>query len=202
MAPADRRLPRRPLAHDCFGRTYTDIEIEQALTRDPRSGLVERRRTPYWWRRESDIAATAAQMIAAGKIIGWFQGGSELGPRVLGARSILADPRTTAGSDALNNRIKHREPFRPFAPAVLANHAMDRFDLDVPSPFMLLAPPACEASDGDGSLGRNPIYQGLSPRCQPNRPATAASCKGLGPSTLSVSPIIGRGASPGDFPVR
>ncbi|GHI98163.1 hypothetical protein TPA0906_00290 [Streptomyces olivaceus] len=134
-------VPRRPLAHDYFGRTYTDTEIEQALARDPRSGLVERRRTPYRWRRESDIAATAAQMITAGKIIGWFQGGSELGPRALGARSILADPRTTVSSDALNRRIKHREPFRPFAPAVLADHAHDWFDLDVPSPYMLLAPP-------------------------------------------------------------
>ncbi|MFE2693710.1 carbamoyltransferase family protein [Streptomyces mirabilis] len=134
-------LPRRALASDCFGRTYTDTEIEQALTRDPRSGLVERRRTPFRWRRESDIAQAAAQMIADGKIIGWFQGGSELGPRALGARSILADPRTTSSSEALNKRIKHREPFRPFAPAVLAGHARRWFDLDVPSPFMLLAPP-------------------------------------------------------------
>ncbi|MGI5353601.1 carbamoyltransferase family protein [Streptomyces sp. CA-250714] len=134
-------IPRRPLAHDYFGRTYTDTEIEQALTRDPRSGLAERRRTPYRWRRESDIAAAAAQMIADGRIIGWFQGGSELGPRALGGRSILADPRTTSSSEALNNRIKHREPFRPFAPAVLADHARNWFELDVPSPFMLLAPP-------------------------------------------------------------
>ncbi|MFE7113317.1 carbamoyltransferase C-terminal domain-containing protein [Streptomyces sp. NPDC057575] len=113
----------------------------QALTRDPRSGLAERCRTLYRWRRESDIAATAAQMIAAGKIVGWFQGGSELGPRALGGRSILADPRTTTSSEALNHRIKHREPFRPFAPAILAGHAYDWFELDVPSPFMLLAPP-------------------------------------------------------------
>lgn len=135
------QLPRRPLATDCFGRSYTDSEIEQALRRDPRSGLVERRRRAFSWRKESDIAATAAQMLAAGKIIGWFTGGSELGPRALGARSILADPRTTASSDALNTSIKHREPFRPFAPAVLADHARRWFDLDVPSPFMLLAPP-------------------------------------------------------------
>ncbi|MET7826968.1 carbamoyltransferase C-terminal domain-containing protein [Streptomyces sp. NPDC005386] len=134
-------IPRRPLTNDYFGRDYTDEEIQQALNRDPRSGLVERHRTPFTWRRESDIAHTAAQMIADGKIVGWFQGGSELGPRALGARSILADPRTTTGSDTLNERIKHREPFRPFAPAVLADHAPTWFDLDVPSPFMLLAPP-------------------------------------------------------------
>ncbi|MFJ8140820.1 carbamoyltransferase [Streptomyces sp. NPDC096013] len=134
-------LPRRPLSSDYFGRDYTSEEIEQALRRDPPSGLVERRRTPFTWRRESDIARTAAQMIADGKIIGWFQGGSELGPRALGARSILADPRTTASSHALNERIKHREAFRPFAPSILADHAGAWFDLDVLSPFMLLAPP-------------------------------------------------------------
>lgn len=133
-------LPKRPLVADAFGRAYTDLEIEQALRRDPRSGLVERRRAPYGWRRESDIAAAAAQLIADGKLVGWFTGGSELGPRALGQRSILADPRTTAGRDALNTRIKHREPFRPFAPAVLADQAGHWFDLDVASPFMLLAP--------------------------------------------------------------
>jgi carbamoyltransferase len=69
-------------------------------------------------------------------------GGSELGPRALGQRSILADPRTTESASTLNARIKHREPFRPFAPAILASHASQWFDLDVPSPFMLLAPPA------------------------------------------------------------
>ena len=135
------QLPRRPLAADSLGRPYTDTEIEQALRRDPRSGLVERRRVPFAWRREQDIAATAAQMIAAGKLVGWFQGGSELGPRALGQRSILADPRTTQTADTLNNRIKHREPFRPFAPAILAERARHWFDLDVPSPYMLLAPP-------------------------------------------------------------
>ncbi|MEV5784608.1 carbamoyltransferase C-terminal domain-containing protein [Streptomyces sp. NPDC052287] len=134
-------VPRRPLTSDYFGREYTSGEMEQALRRDPRSGLVERRRTPFTWHRESDITRTAAQMIADGKIIGWFQGGSELGPRALGARSILADPRTTASSHALNERIKHRETFRPFAPSILADHADTWFDLDVASPFMLLAPP-------------------------------------------------------------
>ncbi|MBB4918225.1 carbamoyltransferase family protein [Streptosporangium saharense] len=133
-------LPRRPLTVDSFGRSYSDEEIELALNRDPRSGLVERRFVPFTWRRESDIAARAAQMLADGRLVGWFQGGSELGPRALGNRSILADPRGTAGRDALNDRIKHREPFRPFAPAVLAADASRWFDLDGPSPFMLLAP--------------------------------------------------------------
>ncbi|MEU8268276.1 carbamoyltransferase C-terminal domain-containing protein [Sphaerisporangium sp. NPDC049002] len=134
-------LPRRPLADDSFGRAYSDEEIELALNRDPRSGLVERAFVPFTWRRESDITTTAAQLLADGKLIGWFDGGSELGPRALGHRSILADPRTIASRDALNDRIKHREPFRPFAPAVLQADASHWFDLDPDgSPFMLLAP--------------------------------------------------------------
>lgn len=133
-------LPRRPLTVDSFGRSYSDEEIELALNRDPRSGLVERRFAPFTWRRESDIPACAAQMLTDGRLVGWFQGGSELGPRALGNRSILADPRSTTGRDALNSRIKHREPFRPFAPAILAADASRWFDLDGPSPFMLLAP--------------------------------------------------------------
>jgi carbamoyltransferase len=134
------QVPRHPIRHDCFGRPYGDAEIEQALRRDPKSLLMERGRTPFAWRRERDIASTAAQMIADGAVIGWFQGGSELGPRALGGRSILADPRAVASLQTINKRIKHREPFRPFAPAVLGDRAESWFDLDVPSPFMLLAP--------------------------------------------------------------
>lgn len=134
------QVPRRPIRQDCFGRPYSDAEIEQALRRDPKSLLMERGRAKFAWRREDDIAATAAQLIAGGAVIGWFQGGSELGPRALGGRSILADARAIASREAINNGIKHREPFRPFAPAVLADRAERWFDLDVPSPFMLLAP--------------------------------------------------------------
>jgi carbamoyltransferase len=169
---ATGQVPLRPLAADEFGRAYTDAEIEQALRRDPGSGLAERHRVPYTWHRESGIAATAAQMIAAGKLIGWFQGGSELGPRALGQRSILADPRTTQSAETLNARIKHREPFRPFAPAILASHAGQWFDLDVPSPFMLLAPPARPAAAGriaavihvDGTARVQTVDPAASPR--------------------------------------
>ncbi|MEV6984251.1 carbamoyltransferase C-terminal domain-containing protein [Sphaerisporangium sp. NPDC051017] len=77
----------------------------------------------------------------AGRSLPWFSGGSELGPRALGHRSILADPRTTATRDALKHHIKHREPFRPFAPAVLHADGSRWFGLDAAgSPFMLPAP--------------------------------------------------------------
>jgi carbamoyltransferase len=69
--------------------------------------------------------------------VAWFQGGSEFGPRSLGQRSILADPRSPHMKDHLNDRVKHREPFRPFAPAVLEERAPEFFDIGGPSPFML-----------------------------------------------------------------
>ena len=80
-----------------------------------------------------------AKLIADGKIIGWFQEGSELGPRALGHRSIICDPRRPEMKDILNERVKHREGFRPFAPSILLEKSEEYFGLRVPSPFMLLA---------------------------------------------------------------
>jgi len=79
-----------------------------------------------------------APHIAAGKVIGWFEGGSEFGPRALGHRSILADPRDPNMKDTLNRRVKFREPYRPYAPSVLAEHAREWLDLQADSPFMLM----------------------------------------------------------------
>jgi len=79
-----------------------------------------------------------APHIAAGKVIGWFEGGSEFGPRALGHRSILADPRDPDMKDTLNRRVKFREPYRPYAPSVLAEHAREWLDLTADSPFMLM----------------------------------------------------------------
>lgn len=85
----------------------------------------------------AELCRRAAGLIADGKIVGWFQGAMEWGPRALGNRSILADPRREAMKDILNRRIKHREPFRPFAPSVLLEHTGAYFDQDYPDPFML-----------------------------------------------------------------
>jgi carbamoyltransferase len=81
---------------------------------------------------------TIASLVAAGKVIGWFEGGSEFGPRALGHRSIVADPRDPEMKDTLNKRVKFREAYRPYAPSVLAEHAAEWLKLDSPSPFMLL----------------------------------------------------------------
>lgn len=85
-----------------------------------------------------DSARLAAEMLADGKIIGWFQGRMEMGPRALGNRSILADPRSDDMKDLLNARVKFRESFRPFAPSVLEEKSGEWFETDYPSPYMIL----------------------------------------------------------------
>ena len=79
-----------------------------------------------------------APLIADGKVIGWFEGASEFGPRALGHRSILADPRDPEMKDTLNKRVKFRESYRPYAPSILEEHAAEWLHLDCPSPFMLM----------------------------------------------------------------
>ena len=79
-----------------------------------------------------------AGLIADGNVIGWFEGGSEFGPRALGHRSILADPRRPDMKDTLNHRVKFREGYRPYAPSILAEHAAEWLHLDADSPFMLM----------------------------------------------------------------
>ena len=86
-----------------------------------------------------EINAVVAQHIADGDVVGWFQGRMEFGPRALGNRSILADPRSAEMKDVLNRRVKFREYFRPFAPSVLADRAGELFAPPDASPFMLRA---------------------------------------------------------------
>ncbi len=90
-----------------------------------------------YFEKEDELLVNTAKLIADGNVIGWFQGRMELGPRALGARSILADPRRPDMQDILNSKVKHREGFRPFAPSVLEEYASEYFDCDRPSPYML-----------------------------------------------------------------
>ena len=85
-----------------------------------------------------------AEQLAAGKVVGFFQGRMEFGPRALGARSILGDPRSTETQSVMNLKIKFRESFRPFAPTVLREHVHEYFDLDADSPYMLQVAPVKE----------------------------------------------------------
>ncbi len=90
---------------------------------------------------EDELCRQTAQLIADGNVVGWFQGRMEFGPRALGNRSILADPRRADMKDILNRRIKHREPFRPFAPSILAERQGEYIEQTNPSPFMSFAFP-------------------------------------------------------------
>ncbi len=96
---------------------------------------------------EAKLMREVASLLAAQRVVGWFQGRMEFGPRALGSRSILADPRDEAMSEMLNTRIKRREPFRPFAPAVLSEHAAGCFDgIQPPNRYMLLTNPVTDAA--------------------------------------------------------
>ena len=86
---------------------------------------------------DEELYKITAGAIADGKIVGWFQGRMEWGPRALGNRSIVVDPRRAEMKDILNSRIKRREPFRPFAPSILEEKTGDYFEQNHPSPFML-----------------------------------------------------------------
>ena len=146
---------RVQLAADAFGRTYETHEIEAAAKSVGSVHLF----------RESDTIEAAVDRICDGQIIGWFFGGSELGPRALGQRSIICDPRQPDMPAQLNGRIKRRESFRPFAPAILEEAVPDWFETsgaDTRSPFMLRVSlfkeaqrskvPAVVHADGTGRL--------------------------------------------------
>jgi carbamoyltransferase len=120
------------MEHAYFGRPYDDADIADALSK----GLA---RLETVARHSDDVCAEAASLLAEGHVLGWFQGRSEFGPRALGNRSLLADPRSPDMKDILNSRVKHRQAFRPFAPIVLAERAMEIFEGEEDSPFMLVA---------------------------------------------------------------
>ena len=120
----------KALERDALGTTYDSDTISAAIARTP---SVVRKDT-------TDTIATAADLLVDGKIIAWFTGPSELGPRALGQRSILCDPRQPDAKERLNARVKHREAFRPFAPVIPLEEVENWFDVDgfdPASPFML-----------------------------------------------------------------
>jgi carbamoyltransferase len=112
-----------------LGPSYSDDEIRSFL---------ESRSLPFTELSRQEIAARVAGLIADEKVIGWFQGRMEFGPRALGARSIIGDARSPKMQEVMNLKIKFRESFRPFAPSVLEEKVSDYFDIDRASPYMLL----------------------------------------------------------------
>ncbi len=119
--------PRRfEMKHAYWGPEFSDRQIE---------ALLKEAKLPY--EKVDNPAQRAAELLSQGRIIGWFQGRMEVGPRALGNRSILADPRDPTMKDRVNAEVKHREGFRPFAPAILRGRMGEYFDMDYPAPFML-----------------------------------------------------------------
>jgi carbamoyltransferase len=120
--------------HVYWGPEYSQEEVLNAI-----EGFEEK----IFWEKHDNIALTIAREIVDGKVAGWFQGRMEFGPRALGNRSILADPRNAAMKDIINEKVKRRESFRPFAPAVLEEEAHEYFDLTglSSSPFMVFTVP-------------------------------------------------------------
>jgi len=112
--------PRYPMEHVYWGPEYSDVEVLRAL---------EAYRSEICWTRPVDYIGEVARLLAQGKVLGWFQGRMEFGPRALGNRSILADPRRAEMKDRVNQMVKKREEFRPFAPSVTYEAAENYFDL-------------------------------------------------------------------------
>ncbi len=124
--------PRSYVMRNAYlGAAYGEEDIAAATEKRLVRLATRRRHSP-------DICADTASVLAEGHVVAWFQGRSELGPRALGNRSILADPRAADMKATLNSRVKHRQAFRPFAPIVLAERAGDIFESDEPSPYMLI----------------------------------------------------------------
>ncbi len=122
--------PRRfVMSHVYWGTPARNSEIEVFL---------QKYRIPFQKFEEEMLVEQTANLLAEGKIVGWFQGRAEFGPRALGNRSILADPRRPEMKDTINAQVKFREAFRPFAPSVTREAAAEYFDIDRSSPFMLL----------------------------------------------------------------
>jgi len=144
------------MEHAFWGPSFTNEQIKDALdAADAYYVSID---------DEQELLERAARMIADGKVVAWFQGRLEFGPRALGARSLLADPRSNKMKDVINAKVKFREAFRPFAPAILKEHAHEYFDMPagMDAPYMLLVPnvrpekrsiiPAVTHEDGTGRV--------------------------------------------------
>jgi carbamoyltransferase len=156
-------LPARELTHAYWGSSFSDQEIIEQ---------VETAKLTHEILAEDDIAPCIADLLAAQKIVGWFQLGSEWGPRALGARSIIADPRHAAVRDQVNTAVKYRDWWRPFAPSMLAEVAADYLQDPFWAPFMVVTFPVREGraeeiagvTHRDGTTRPQMVNRDINPR--------------------------------------
>ena len=147
-----------------LGPAHSNEEIESFLKAQD---------APYVRLNDADLLDRLSDELAAGKVIGWFQGRMEFGPRALGGRSIIGDARSTKMQSVMNLKIKYRESFRPFAPSVLRERVADYFEMDCDSPYMLLVAPVRREAPHAGQrraaepLGHRPAQRADAPTSRP-----------------------------------
>ena len=165
---------RRIIVQDHAKRIQENVYVGPSFSNDEIKSFLEENNIVYEYLTREQLLQTTAKLISEQNVVGWYQGKIEWGPRALGNRSILADPRDSKMKDILNEKIKHRELFRPFAPSILEEYASEYFDLTIPSPYMLFVAkvkkpdkiPAVTHVDGTGRLQTvsreaNPLYYDL-----------------------------------------
>lgn len=162
----------------CLGPDYTEQQIQQTIndSQNLQQGIKDGLFTYLHLENTDELTSKVSEAIVNGKVIGWFQGKMEWGPRALGNRSIIVDPRRNDMQEILNAKIKRRESFRPFAPSILREFVAEYFEKDYEVPFMLMVfeikkekrdqIPAVTHVDGSGRLQtvtkeENPLYYEL-----------------------------------------
>tara|TARA_Y100000590_G_scaffold228479_1_gene257803 strand:+ start:2903 stop:4606 length:1704 start_codon:yes stop_codon:yes gene_type:complete len=164
----------RKLVADTTKRIIENVYVGPSYSMDEIKKFLDEKNIKYEILDDEKLVKNCAKLISEGNVVGWYQGKMEWGPRALGNRSILADPRRKEMKDILNEKIKHRESFRPFAPSILEEFVSEYFDMDIPSPYMLMVSPVKKPNkipavthvDGTGRLqtvskNSNPLYYKL-----------------------------------------
>ena len=165
---------KRHVTHDATAKIRENCYVGPHYSDEAIQAYLDSNGITYECIDRTALPEVAAELVSKHNVLGWYQGRMEWGPRALGNRSILADPRQAEMKDVLNKKIKHRESFRPFAPSVLEEHASEYFDIDMPSPYMSLVAsvkkpkviPAVTHVDGTARLqtvsrDANPLYYDL-----------------------------------------
>ena len=135
------RLEEKPRSVTGLGDAMQGSLLGPKFSNEEIKKFLEAKEAPYEYLDEDVLLNRLADELAAGKIVGWFQGRMEFGPRALGARSVIGDARNPKMQSVMNLKIKYRESFRPFAPSVLRERVSDYFEMDAASPYMLLVAP-------------------------------------------------------------